>query len=73
MTRFSLTTSLVLTALVGTASLLPAAPALADTPNSPNNATVAAGSSGNYDGFDRFRDETGRPRQGWQYLFNSAS
>ena len=23
-----------------------------------------------YDGFDRFRDSTGRPLPGWEYLFN---
>jgi len=26
---------------------------------------------GNYDGFDRFRDPTGRPLPGWEFLFYS--
>ena len=70
MKLFSLTTSVALIALIETANLL-AVPAFADTPSTPDNATVA-GAAPNYDGFDRFRDETGRPRQGWQYLFHSA-
>ena len=67
------TMSLVFALLIGGATVLPLTVAKADAPNTRNNATVTNASTGHYDGFDRFRDETGRPRQGWQYLFYSAS
>jgi hypothetical protein len=66
------TASLVFAALLGAMTLAPIAAAFADTsPNTENNAMVTKDSTGNYDGFDRFRDASGRPLPGWEYLFYS--
>jgi len=55
----------------------PLGAALAASPNAANNATVDSqmdrGANGVYDGFDKFRDTTGRPLPGWEYLFFSPT
>ena len=66
------TTAWIAATLFGVATFLPIAGAVADpAPDAVNNATVATGPASNYDGFDRFRDATGRPLPGWEYLFYS--
>jgi hypothetical protein len=85
MTKHFSTTAFIFTLLLGTAAI-PMTAALADTSqNDINNATVGNASTvhvdgsfhsvkngiSDYDGFDRFRDSTGRPLPGWAYLFNS--
>ncbi len=72
MTSRSPATAWALAALLGIAIVAPVADAVADpAPNTQNNATVSNGPVSNYDGFDRFRDATGRPLPGWEYLFYS--
>ena len=72
MTSRAPTTFWIFATLLGASTLLPLASAVADpAPDTVNNATVSNGSTGNYDGFDQFRDATGRPLPGWEYLFYS--
>lgn len=66
-TRFT-KTSLAFAALLSAVSALPIA-AFAETPNATHETTVA----GVYDGADKFKDATGRPLPGWQYLIYSAN
>jgi hypothetical protein len=61
----------IFASLVGATAAMPVAVAVADTAPIPCNSTAAKGPTANYDGFDRFRDATGRPLPGWEYLFNS--
>jgi hypothetical protein len=69
--------ALAIATMLGVMSVVPLSPVWADTaPNNGDNATVDGatpqnGTTGNYDGFDRFKDSTGRPLPGWQYLFDS--
>jgi len=57
------TSALALSLLAGTAGLPLAA--FADTGTTMAAHTAMAGT---YDGFDKFKDATGRPAAGWQYL-----
>jgi len=85
MTKYSNKTAFIFTLLLSTVAM-PMTAALADaSQNDANNATVKNASAvhvdgsfhsvkngiSDYDGFDRFRDSTGRPLPGWEYLFNS--
>jgi hypothetical protein len=85
MTKLASKTAFIFALLLGTVAV-PMAAALADTSqNDANNVKVGNASTlkvdgsfhsvkngiGDYDGFDRFRDSTGRPLPGWEYLFNS--
>jgi hypothetical protein len=73
------TTALVFASVLGVMAALPMTAALANTsPNTTDNATsddrcdnrvMGDGFTGIYDNFDRFRDETGRPCPGSEYLF----
>jgi len=73
MKRASLKTAILATALFGSAAA-PFASAFADTAqNQPNNATVATVSTGIYDLADRYKDATGRPLPGWQYVIFAAN
>ena|SRR5215469_2656916 len=56
---------------LGTASLQPVPGAPAEKRDAKSD-VIVNGSAGGYDGFDRFRDESGRAQQGWEYLFQSA-
>jgi hypothetical protein len=60
----------------------PGAMAVAEAPNAINNANVdrscdspiaGSGTTGPYDSFDSFKDSTGRPCSGWEYLFYSPN
>jgi hypothetical protein len=67
-------TAIVFASLVGamTATSVAVAADAAPTPCHSDAAPAAAKApAANYDGFDRFRDEAGRPLPGWEYLFNS--
>ena len=69
----SLKTALLTAALLGSIAT-PFAAALADTAqNAQTNATVIHTASGVYDSFDRYKDATGRPLAGWQYLTFAAN
>jgi hypothetical protein len=61
-------TSLAFAAVLSAVSALPIA-AFADTSNATHETTV----TGAYDGADKFKDATGRPLPGWQYLIYSAN
>ena len=61
-------TSLAFAALLAAVSSLPLA-AFAETPNATHDTHVA----GVYDGADKFKDATGRPLPGWQYLIFAAN
>ena len=61
-------TSLAFAAVLSAVSALPIA-AFAETPNATHQTTVA----GVYDNADKFKDATGRPLPGWQYLIYSAN
>ena len=70
-TRF-LSISLFSAALMAAAAFAPVTGALAAPAQSAGYDTAATKSStGPYDGFDGYRDESGRPLPGWQYLFYS--
>ena len=66
----SIKTALLAVSLLGGSVALPLAAALADT-----GMTTAAHTAmtGTYDGFDKFKDATGRPAAGWQYLVFPAN
>lgn len=68
----SLKTALLAASILGSTSLAPITAALADTPRTVTNATVAHSASA-YDNFDRFKDASGRPLAGWQYLIYAAN
>jgi hypothetical protein len=72
MTKRSHKASCIFAALLGIV-VLPVAAATADTSNSGVATTTIANDSTEHvdDGFDRFRDSTGHPLPGWDYLFNS--
>lgn len=61
-------TSLAFAALLTAVSSLPLA-AFAETPNATHDTRIA----GVYDGADKFKDATGRPLPGWQYLIFAAN
>jgi hypothetical protein len=64
----------IFASLVGATAAMPVAMAVADTAPTGCNSDAASSAkppTANYDGFDRFRDPTGRPLPGWEYLFNS--
>jgi hypothetical protein len=61
----------ILASLVGATAAMPVAMATTDTTPTTCDSTAAKGPTANYDGFDRFRDPSGRPLPGWEYLFNS--
>jgi hypothetical protein len=83
MTTRSDKTAVIFASFLGTIAALPIAATHADTsPNAVNNATVddrcnnplaGSGSTGTYDNFDSFKDSTGRPCPGWEYLFYSPN
>jgi hypothetical protein len=77
MTIRSAKTALHLACIAAALAAPPLSAALADAPNTANNATVDSQmdrvSNGAYDGFDKFRDATGRPLPGWEYLFFSPT
>ena len=83
MTLRSRTSAWTFAALLGALAALPIAGAFADeSPNTVDNATsddrcsnpmMGNGATGIYDRFDAFRDATGRPCPGWEYLFNLPS
>ena len=64
----SLKAALLAVSIIGSTGAV----AFADTPNASNNATVA-NNTGVYDSFDRFKDASGRPLPGWQYLIFPAT
>ena len=84
MTNHTSKTAFLFASLLGMVAL-PIASALADTSQNANDTTVGnrptvhvdgsfhsvKNGISDYDGFDRFRDSTGRPLPGWDYLFNS--
>ena len=62
----SIKTGLLALSLIAGSIGLPLTAALADT----DTTTAAhAAMTGTYDGYDKFKDATGRPAPGWQYLF----
>ena len=66
----SIKTGLLALSLLAGSAAMPLAAAVADT-----GTTTAAHSAmtGTYDGFDKFKDTTGRPTAGWQYLIFPAN
>lgn len=75
MTNSSKKTALLLAAFLGIGAVAPVADALAAAPNAINNETVeqqatpVKGSTGIYDNFDQYKDASGRPLQGYGYLW----
>jgi hypothetical protein len=68
----SLKTALLAASILGSTAIAPITAALADTPSTATNATVIH-TAGAYDSFDKFKDSTGRPLAGWQYLIYAAN
>lgn len=70
----SIKTALLALSVIAGGAALPLAGALADTTADRGNATVAHGATrGVYDESDNFRDPSGRPISGWQYLVLPAN
>jgi hypothetical protein len=65
----SIKTSLLALSLLAGSAGLPLA-AFADTGTT---AATHTAMTGTYDGFDKFKDTTGRPASGWQYLHFPAN
>lgn len=68
----SLKTTLLTASILGSTAIAPITAALADTSNAATNATIVH-TAGAYDSFDKFKDATGRPLAGWQYLIYAAN